>query len=299
MEQFLRNIRDKGIPVFDKPLIIEKCIGEGGSGKVYRCLLDNVVVAAKCIKKYNEEYLTSQIENITQEITLVYNLNTKRIVKPKGVCVKDDDIYIIMEYLMYGDLNDYFERKNTGVKTLKQYINMFKSITQSIVDLHKNNIVHGDLKPGNLAYYYDIQKTGAKHKKYIKVFDFNLSTKFNSKDKYIAGWKGTFGYCAPEQHKNKLHRNSDVYSLGVIFLEYLLERYLWGVSGWFSYKISRKETMECLKYYRELHNESDTEYYKQHYNKDLYKIIKKCLCLDPDNRFSSKQLLEELKKIDI
>ena len=275
MDKFINDIKQNNIPIFNNSFIIEKCIGSGASSDVYKCLIDNKIYAAKKINMSHSDY-----NLILEEIIINYNLNTKRIVKTKGIYILDNDIYIIMEYLIYGDLFDYIVNNRLS---LENKIKLFKSITLAVKDLHHNNIIHGDLKPENLAYYYDIQKYNTNHKKYIKILDFNLSVKSYHDDKLTEGWIGTYGYSSPEQHKYKICKNSDVYSLGVIFLEILLDKSIWDRNSENNYQKCRKQIIYHLK---------ESKIYP-----NLYKIIKKCLSPDPKNRMSSENLYNAIKSL--
>ena len=273
MDTFIQKIKSHNIPIYNNTFIIEKCIGSGASCEVYKCLINNKLFAAKKIKR---EYCSCY--SILDEIIINYSLKSKRIVKTKGIYITEKDIYIIMEYLIYGDLFDYVTKYKLS---LENKIKLFKSMTLAVKDLHDNNIIHCDLKLDNLAYYYDIQKYNNNHKKYVKILDFNLSLKSNHEDELIKGWIGTYGYSSPEQHKYKICKKSDIYSLGVIFLEILLDKSLWDNTCENNYQKCRKQIMINLKESKKYPN--------------IYKIIKNCLSSDPKKRMSSENLFNAIK----
>ncbi|KAF8365685.1 hypothetical protein PRIPAC_83514 [Pristionchus pacificus] len=83
----------------------------------------------------------------------------------------------------------------------------------SAVDFHEKEIMHRDLKPGNILIDYE-------HK--LKICDFGIVAEF-SNDQTQPVWRtdqlGTALYMAPEQYGKFYDWRVDICSLGLIFAE--------------------------------------------------------------------------------
>lgn len=142
-------------------------------------------------------------------------------------------IYIQME-LCDNNLANYIlsegvSGKFTGKKMLKR-LEISRDIIKAVQFIHNNNMIHRDIKPGNIF----IDRNG-----HIKLGDFGLST-FVYDPKYKGNTKtvhhsnkdiilpfhtkslGTAQYASPEQWKtNYYNTSSDIYSLGLVLYEVL------------------------------------------------------------------------------
>ena len=282
MVNLLNKIKENNITIYDfKDLNICGELGEGANGTVYRCNIFNKRYAVKKLHQTNikskSNYLLNEILN---EIDIGQKLNSKRIMKIYGMSYNEEkkEVYIILELLNNkGCLFDYLYKMNNNFNKYEK-ITLFLSIVKAVRDLHENNYCHADLKPENLVYYYDLREKT----KYIKLIDFDRVAKISEGDNYINFTRGTYGYCAPEQHiKDKyLCLKSDIYSLGVIFLEILYEYELWDPQyyNYQKYRLSILEKLEEIK------------------NDDLIinKIINKCLSKSPGKRYDINELYNEI-----
>jgi predicted ATPase/tRNA A-37 threonylcarbamoyl transferase component Bud32 len=110
---------------------------------------------------------------------------------------------------------------------IKQNLSLFKSninfflelaikITNALANLHEKDIIHKDLNSNNILLTAD---------KEIKIIDFSISSKFDSKSSKTGNpvnLEGTLEYISPEQTgrtNRKVNHNSDLYSLGVVLYE--------------------------------------------------------------------------------
>ena len=95
-------------------------------------------------------------------------------------------------------------------------------IAKGIAHLHENNIVHRDIKPGNIL----ITASPIHGQFMVKLTDFGLS-KFldpNDETSAMSSDVGTLMFKSPEyfeacrQGKLNYHRNVDIYAAGLTFL---------------------------------------------------------------------------------
>ena len=224
MNKFLRKVEKYGVEMYDSDLLeISESIGVGGYGEVYRGRVNGKERALKRLffemddKKELEKFLC----DLLRELVYSKELVSKRFTRVYGISYdkNNEELYVIMELLTTEDLSKYL-KKNKLCREEKKEI--FDSLVLAVKELHELNYIHCDLKPENLCYYHDYNKGT----KYIKILDYNLMTRLESDEEVMEGYSGTYGYSAPEQYQNIICKKSDMYALGVIYLEMLCEN-LW------------------------------------------------------------------------
>lgn len=116
---------------------------------------------------------------------------------------EDYDDRIIMEYVDGRSLIDFLSEA-PGIKEKKR---IFMELLDAIDYLHKNRIIHNDIKPENIL----ITRIGNR----VKLIDLGLS---DDDANYILKSVGfTKGYAAPELiNEGKSNIKSDIYSIGII-----------------------------------------------------------------------------------
>lgn len=115
---------------------------------------------------------------------------------------------------------DHFSQlglKLNSIFTYRKILNeSFGCLAQAIAYLHEQRIRHKDLKPSNILLY----------REGLRVTDFGTSTDFSALTVSLTenGERGTPKYFAPEVAAFKANgRAADMFSLGCIFLEMLLQ----------------------------------------------------------------------------
>ncbi|XP_050287960.1 probable LRR receptor-like serine/threonine-protein kinase At1g06840 isoform X4 [Quercus robur] len=202
-------------------------VGEGGYGKVYKGILaDGTVVA---IKRAQEGSLQGVKEFLT-EIEFLSRLHHQNLVSLIGYCDEEGEQMLVYEFMSNGTLRDHLSEVvcNNTAKckeplSFTMRLRIALGLAKGILYLHTEAnppIFHRDIKASNILL----------DSKYMaKVADFGLSRLAPVPD--IEGTvsahvstvvKGTPGYLDPEYIlTRKLTDKSDVYSLGVVFLELL------------------------------------------------------------------------------
>ncbi|XP_075634999.1 putative LRR receptor-like serine/threonine-protein kinase At1g06840 isoform X3 [Castanea sativa] len=195
-------------------------VGQGGYGKVYKGILaDGVVVA---IKRAQEGSLQGEKEFLT-EIELLSRLHHRNLVSLIGYCDEEGEQMLVYEFMSNGTLRDHLSAKCKEPLSFATRLRIALGSAKGILYLHTEAdppVFHRDIKASNILL----------DSKYMaKVADFGLSRLAPVPD--IEGMvpthvstvvKGTPGYLDPEYFlTRKLTDKSDVYSLGVVFLELL------------------------------------------------------------------------------
>lgn len=210
-----------------KSVIIEKEIGEGAFGKVYKGILDGVGYVAVKVQKLNRNIFKSLITEVKIRSALGvmpdYAVPVERVLfhpvffKSGAPLPKNEFISItdnipkdsaVSIYPFAGDL-DLFELVSVHYKTKTRIakdvlVRYTKELLHGLKHLHEKGIAHRDIKPENIML-------GEGKLKYI---DFGLACFYEN----CEGSVGTPFYIAPEVYDKKMPvedwDKTDVFSLG-------------------------------------------------------------------------------------
>ena len=248
-----------------------KNLGKGafGSVSIVKRKEDQKIYAMKRVTILNLD--KKEKDNSFNEVRLLASLRHKNIIGYKEAFYdeKTSTLNIVMEYADDGDLSSKI--KNMLKKHLQFEENTIWSILIQILEglnyLHKNKVIHRDLKSANIF----LTKKGI-----VKIGDLNVS--IIAKKDLAVTQTGTPYYAAPEVWENESYNNKcDIWSVGCIAYEMAtLHVPFRGTSIHQLYKNIMKGK------YAEIPNI---------YSNDLKNIIKIILCLNPLERPSANDLL--------
>ncbi|GAB2267627.1 hypothetical protein Dimus_002608 [Dionaea muscipula] len=194
-------------------------VGRGGYGKVYRGILsDNTVVAVK-----RAEGSLQGIKEFLTEIELLSRVHHRNLVSLVGYCGEAGEQMLVYEFMPNGTLRDWISEGTEDKLSFGARLRIALGSAKGILYLHTEAnppIFHRDIKATNILL--DSHLTA-------KVADFGLSRlapvlddEGSVPDHVSTVVKGTPGYLDPEYFlTHMLTDKSDVYSLGVVFLELL------------------------------------------------------------------------------
>lgn len=187
---------------------IEESIGEGTYGKVKLAthLQTNEKVAIKFINKHKLTH-SGDNDRILNEIKILSTLNHPNILKAFEVFEDEMNYYIVMERPTKGDLFKYICSK--GRLSTEEASFIYYQLVNAIQYLHKNKIVHRDMKPENILLTNDM---------IVKIGDFGLSKYFKSKDVKLITNCGSPCYSAPEVLRGNRYKPIpvDIWGIGII-----------------------------------------------------------------------------------
>ncbi|MBO4707429.1 MAG: protein kinase [Elusimicrobiaceae bacterium] len=247
-----------------------RLIGEGGMGKVYEAY-DNTLKRKVAVKRIRPELLKNGAfrEQFLSEARTVAMLRHPSIVEIYTVIETTTSLYLVFEYVEGQTLETRLDIDNyIPFKEIKE---IFHSVCDGLSYAHSLDIVHCDLKPGNIM----ISDFGP-----AKVMDFGVAQKIvkEKKDKENYSVAGTPAYMSPEQQKGYTSKQSDIFSLGVCLYEALIGVVPWGVKG---YNLNSKEIVKPSKI-------------NPRYPKELDDLLIKALAQKEEDRI---QTVEEFWKL--
>ena len=192
---------------------IIKKLGEGAMGQVFLAK-NKSIHQFVAIKMLHPQYASNPTlrDTFRQEAIMLSSLNHPNIVKFLNYVENENGVFLIMEYVDGMTLEDYINKK-TGLIVEQKAIPMMKQILDAFSYAHKRDVIHRDIKPGNIL----VTKEGN-----IKILDFGIAQIISESDNKSKDYGGTIEYMSPEQVQgHKLDTRSDIYSLGVLFWQML------------------------------------------------------------------------------
>ncbi|MBS1197604.1 MAG: protein kinase family protein [Proteobacteria bacterium] len=199
----------------EKPMLgryqVEKELGKGAMGVVYlgRDPKINRVVAIKTMalsQEFDEDELVEVKERFFREAETAGRLNHPNIVTMYDAGEEQDLAYIAMEFLKGKDLVP--QVKPDALLPLPKVLSIIARVADALDYAHQNNVVHRDIKPGNIMYEPESDQ--------VKVTDFGIARITDSSKTKTGMVLGTPSYMSPEQLVGKkIDGRSDLFSLGV------------------------------------------------------------------------------------
>ena len=228
-----------------------KKLGEGGVGEVHMAH-DNDIERAVAVKRLRPGLQgTSALSRFVEEIRTVGQLEHPGIVPVHDVGLDEEgNFYFVMKYVEGQTLEQIIEKLVAGdPDTHKHFpferrVEVFKGILEAMAYAHDKGIVHRDLKPANIM----IGPYGE-----VVVMDWGLAKQVGQQsasdllpstdeptggdevqrsrrmhETRVGSLLGTPYYMSPEQARGQhttLDQRSDIYSLSVLFHEFLTGRH--------------------------------------------------------------------------
>ncbi|CCW62667.1 unnamed protein product [Phytomonas sp. EM1] len=191
-------------------------LGRGSQGKVriVRHKLNNEKYALKYIAfESDSDYTRLALESELRQVAAVKH---KNIVSSYEAFFRDGRLYIVLEYMDVGTINDIIKMHPEGVsEEMLAYI--ARELFQGLEYLHSLKIVHRDIKPANVL----VNSKGE-----VKISDFGVAKTFSGADLQTLSSQGSIPYMSPERIKSQPYSfDSDIWSAGLTIAECALGQY--------------------------------------------------------------------------
>ncbi|MEG4960331.1 MULTISPECIES: AAA family ATPase [unclassified Microcoleus] len=169
------------------------------------------------IKTLKAEYPTlSDITRLRHEYQILHSLNVEAIIKPISLESYKNGLALILEDSGSESLNDWMKGQKLAIL---QFLSIALQLVSALVEIHKNNIIHKDVKPQNIIINPVTEK--------VQLIDFSIASRLERENPALSHpdlLEGTLAYMSPEQ-TGRMNRSidyrTDFYSLGVTFYEML------------------------------------------------------------------------------
>ncbi|HEY5043898.1 MAG TPA: protein kinase [Verrucomicrobiae bacterium] len=266
-------------------------LGKGGFGEVFRArrTSDHREVAVKRL------FSSGQSSRFVREAKILRNAahpNLTEYVDFVEVRLRDDEreYYLILEYLpgMPGaGLRDRVRSSESGLDPTEA-LQIFVRYLDCLAHLHKNGIIHRDIKPGNLyAPAGEPQKA--------KIFDLGIA--HDEEGTRTHGQvPGTLDFMPPEfatQTSGRGSPQSDVYSIGVTLYQSLTKKLPFP-------RLPEKDAEAWVAFFRRSENPQECSFEHPVFKTypELAALLRRALAADPKRRFASAGAMrDEVKKI--
>lgn len=262
--------------------------------------------AIKCLSKrgLSPTQLVIQRQEIDIHLSLSSGMKGQHphIVDMSSVIETKDSLFLVMEYCSGGDLYDAITSQHAAasdsgvgftapkvvpngrhlnVQSDYSVLDAMEQIISALIHAHQHQVYHRDLKPENILVAGD----GS-----LKLADFGLATKDRVSSDFGCG--SSF-YMAPEQQPSMTRRpylpaKSDVWSLGIIFLNLRFGRNPW--------KMSRANADSTFAAYVQDPKVLDGMFPELSTSAKMF--LHRVLCVDPNDRADAQEALELLHRID-
>ena len=189
-------------------------LGQGAFGIVYKGSdVKENTIAAKRIDGDKHPRI------ITQDLDRFLALDHLNVMKILDVENNDKVVWMMMPFCEHGDLNHYYKTRDVSNKV---NIDVMRQIMSGISYLHSQDIIHRDIKPGNILVASEIPLQ-------LQLADFDVSKCLDPEveTSLMTSNVGTLAFKAPEffqrtsPGKIEYHRNVDIYAAGLTFLAIL------------------------------------------------------------------------------
>ena len=208
---------EKVDPVLKKmigPFLIEKRLGVGGMGIVYKATYTkNGADVALKVLPITLSANRQLVARFDREMIILKKLKHPHIVQFYGGGEQDGQHFYAMEFIDGGTLGEVL--KDKGRLDWQEVVEYGIQLCQALQHAHEHGVVHRDLKPANLF----LGKDGK-----LRLGDFGIARDSDATALTASGSTvGTHAYMAPEQitGKQPISNKTDLYALGCVLFEML------------------------------------------------------------------------------
>ncbi|WP_111511458.1 bifunctional serine/threonine-protein kinase/transporter substrate-binding domain-containing protein [Mycobacterium kyogaense] len=196
------------------PYRLEKLIGQGGMGEVYRAYDTRTdrVVALKVLPHHMAADTVFQ-QRFRRESQAAAGLNDPHVVPIHGYGEIDGRLYLDMRLIEGRNLGTMLEETDKPLGA-EFAVSIVEQVAEALDAAHATGLIHRDIKPSNILI-----TSGD----FVYLIDFGLARTAGEHGLTTAGSTlGTLAYMAPERFEGgEVDRRSDIYALTCVLYECL------------------------------------------------------------------------------
>ncbi len=262
------NLKENAL--FAGRYLLLKLIGVGGFSEVWLAtdqMTEDTRVAIKVFvpdKGLDED----GIHQFRKEYALTQPLNHSNLLKANYFDIFESSPYLVMPFMENGSLSKLMYKKGTFSE--EEIVEIIRQIGSGMAYLHRNNIVHQDIKPDNILV--------DREDNYL-LTDFGISSKMrNTLTRHSTSKTAMTVSYAPPERFGKYPQTTpagDIFSFGVMMYELTTGEVPWMGAGGVV-----------------LRSDDQVPLIPETYSPALSSIIEKCMSVDPANRPTARDLAD-------
>ncbi len=250
---------------------IKKHLASGGESDTYLVEKDSDLYV---LKFYRLNMLPEL--DLVQKIKEITDQHGEHLVKIYDFWSDGKKFYEVYEYCKNGNLDDFITgNSKLDFKDKDVFFDFISQINEGLKVLHKNNILHRDLKLSNILVREDLS---------FVLSDFGIAKGVESSTIMTKNFKGSYRYSAPETLMNHFGKKSDYWSLGIIAFELYTSK-------------NPFEQMTINAIFAKLLDKKDLTIPKTDIDSQVVVLLEGLLQKDPLKRWGSKEVDNFLKNI--
>ncbi len=256
---------------------IEREIGRGAMGVVYLGkdpkIARTVAIKTLSYQAFEPAELKDLKDRFFREAEAAGRLSHPAIVTVYDVGEEADLAFIAMDYAQGRPLSAFC--KPDGLLPIRKVLTLLAQVADALDYAHDQNIIHRDIKPGNIIYN---TKNGD-----VKITDFGIAKISDDSRTRTGSVMGSPLYMSPEQLKGqKVTGASDTYSLGITLYKLVTGEtpYQGETLAALTYQILNKRPRSAREFNKELPN-------------GVVRLINKAIQKEPAKRFASASAMAE------
>ena len=146
-----------------------------------------------------------QLARLKHEYQIAANLEAEGIVKVYSLESYQNNLALILEDFGGTSLHQILSSLKSPLE-LKSFLQIAIKLAEALSFLHQNQIIHKDIKPGNIIINSQSNK--------VKITDFSIASRLSKEDSQISSFgrfEGTLAYMSPEQ-TGRMNRSIDYHT---------------------------------------------------------------------------------------
>jgi serine/threonine protein kinase len=252
---------------------LTELLGVGGFSSVWKVTDTDTgrFYTLKIIPSINPGSVQAERVRLEAEVSVP----SQYIVSVIGLREWDPSTFLILFEHFNGTSLDTLLQKVTLSSAQKKHI--FIQILKGVAVAHHHNVIHRDLKPGNILV--DVDKN-------TKLIDFGISKFKGVRITKSGEIIGTVEYMAPEliiQGAEVADARCDIYSLGHLFYEIVTGQHFWKRKGW-------GELEDVVKYMDQVPSPAEAielDDFRCDFFLNAREILAKMVKIDPQERYET------------